>query len=80
VVSSCANPSCDARFKYLREGRLFQFQAATSAGRAAAGNPVELWWLCQRCCLSMTLVGDSAHRVKLVPLARAPGRQRTGSD
>ena len=87
MVSRCANPSCDARFKYLRDGRLFQFPAANSAGGSGAGNaPVELWWLCQRCCLSMTLVEDSSSRVKLVPLAGADGRQtrhkldRTGSE
>ena len=73
MVSRCANPCCDAQFKYLREGRLFQFRATNSAsGFVASNTAVELWWLCPRCCLSMTLVEDSAHGAKLVPLARAP--------
>lgn len=72
VVSRCANPSCDARFKYLREGRLFQFRATNSSfARTANNNAVELWWLCARCCLSMTLVEDGQNGVKLAPLPHA---------
>jgi hypothetical protein len=86
VVSRCANPCCDAKFKYLREGRLFQFRATNSAGGfVASNNAIELWWLCSRCCLSMTLVEDSAEGVKLIPLGRGPqavradlGRSKSG--
>lgn len=86
MVSRCANPGCEANFKYLREGRLFQFRAANSAGGFAASNAaIELWWLCSRCCLSMTLVEDGAEGVKLIPLARGPqsvradlGRSKSG--
>lgn len=71
MVSRCANPSCDACFKYLGEGRLFQFPAANPATRGTAGGVIEFWWLCSRCCLSMTLVEDRTHGVKLVPLPRS---------
>lgn len=71
MVSRCANPSCDAHFKYLREGRLFQFRAGNLAPRLAASTGgVEFWWLCPRCCISMTLVKDTAQGVKLIPLPR----------
>lgn len=71
MVSRCANPACDARFKYLSEGRLFQFPAPDSDG-GSVNAPIELWWLCSRCSLSMTLTQDNARRVKLVPLGFAP--------
>jgi hypothetical protein len=71
MVSRCANPSCDARFKYLREGRLFQFPAANPATRVSvSASVVEFWWLCSSCCLSMTLVEDRTQGVKLVSLTR----------
>jgi hypothetical protein len=71
MVSRCANPSCDACFKYLREGRLFRFPAANPATRIRANSVViEFWWLCPRCCSSMTLVEDRTQGVKLVPLSR----------
>jgi hypothetical protein len=71
MVSRCANPSCDARFKYLSEGRLFQFPGANPANRIYASSVIEFWWLCPRCCLSMTLVEDPTRGVKLVPLPRS---------
>jgi hypothetical protein len=71
MVSRCANPSCDACFKYLHEGRLFQFPAANPATRIRTNSVViEFWWLCPRCCSSMTLVEDRTQGVKLVPLTR----------
>ncbi len=30
LVSRCTNPSCEARFKYLHESRLFQFPSAST--------------------------------------------------
>lgn len=71
MVSRCANPACDARFKYLREGRLFQFPGANPATRISASGVIEFWWLCPRCCLSMTLVENGTQGVKLVPLPRS---------
>lgn len=73
MVSRCANPSCDAHFKYLREGRLFEFRASNFTQLLAAGTgAIEFWWLCPRCCMSMTLVKDRAQGVKLIPLPRPP--------
>jgi hypothetical protein len=81
MVSRCANPGCGAQFKYLREGRLFQFRTTNPAGGFIAGNTaVELWWLCSRCCLSMTLVEDNDEGVKLVPLSRVAQSVRRDLD
>jgi len=84
MVSRCANPSCDARFKYLREGRLFHFRPSPSA--TPLGAVSGLWWLCARCCTSITLVPDGNGAVKVVPFreseGKVPGRalRPTGSD
>jgi len=70
VVSRCANPSCEARFKYLHEGRLFQFSSvdpSTDIGKHHL--KVEYWWLCPRCCSSMTLIQNGSTAAKLVLLS-----------
>ena len=65
---------------------MFQFRTATgAAGFSTVNATIELWWLCGRCCASMTLMEDGSG-VKLVPLKRSDGmRPRrdldlTGSD
>ena len=43
MVSNCANPGCNARLHYFREGRLYQFETrseATDIWRADAGTSV----------------------------------------
>jgi hypothetical protein len=69
VVSRCANPSCEAQFKYLHEGRLFQFAAANTSIRLAKSRlNFEFWWLCGQCCSSMTLIQSGSTGVRVVPL------------
>jgi hypothetical protein len=87
MVSRCANPSCDARFKYLREGRLFQFPAPKlSASFLKNASGFGLWWLCSECSKTMTLVEDPVSGAKLVPLpnpirkASSEELDPTGSD
>ena len=59
MVSRCANPSCGARFKYLHEGRLFQFSSTGMPADVGQGRlNLVFWWLCSRCSASMTLVQD----------------------
>lgn len=72
MLAHCANQSCCAPFKYLHEGRLFQF-----AWRGPAANlcdRIGFWWLCPACCKSMTLVPDAAGDVTLIPLRDAGNR------
>ncbi len=51
MVSKCANPACDTRFRYLHEGRLFNvFEAIPGAeSRPAHASRMELYWLCNEC-------------------------------
>lgn len=69
MVSRCANPSCQTQFKYLHEGRLFQFASSgTQIGIHKNHLNFVFWWLCPRCCSSMTLVQHGSAGVRLVAL------------
>jgi len=74
MVSKCANPECSAKFRYLRQGKLFQMEAgaivesdASSAGR----RQVQFFWLCDECAAEMTLVFKKDSGVVTQPRARA---------
>lgn len=70
MVSRCANPSCEAQFKHLRDGRLFRFPVPKSAANLlTSGSDFRLWWLCAECSKTMTLIQDGPYGVKLVPLS-----------
>lgn len=78
VVSNCANPKCGIPLRYLRDGRLFQFEVRALASntireksRAAKKRPLrQVWhyWLCGACCSTMTLQFDQFRGLKIMPL------------
>jgi hypothetical protein len=79
MVSNCANPACATPLRYLREGRLFQFEVKASAvpgaNKQEATQPKrkvsrQVWhyWLCGRCAASVTLEFDGKQGLRLVPL------------
>ena len=64
MVAKCANHSCAANFLYLHEGALFSVESGSRVpkpgllnGFAYAGTfrYFQYFWLCPRCCKSMTL-------------------------
>ena len=60
MVSKCANPACDASFRYLHEGRIFSVRSDSAEHSAkATGHTVERYWLCSACSDRMTLVLQS---------------------
>ncbi len=74
MLQKCANPSCSAPFRSLREGRLF-FAETMPTGSAAPlhGNrpkPLrhEHFWLCEPCSTQFTLRLDSEHGMLAVPI------------
>ncbi len=78
MVSKCANLACGARFRYLREGRLFNFELnrLASAGPYLVGEKkssrnVEHFWLCHQCAATMTLVVGLRGEVEVVTLNRS---------
>ncbi len=77
MVSKCANPDCPAVFRYLREGRLFNFEVTKSNPSRVVGvhaaRIYEHFWLCPSCSVNMTLVKDNGS-VAVRPLAKAAAR------
>jgi hypothetical protein len=78
MVSKCANPKCRAVFRYLHEGKLFEFEVRTidelsgeepgPEDHETLTRDLECFWLCASCALTMTLVREShADKVVLVP-------------
>ncbi|HMK28122.1 MAG TPA: hypothetical protein VK473_00455 [Terriglobales bacterium] len=82
MLSKCANPACNTTFRYLREGKLFEFDASTLSAAAISGviaakrkGRVEYFWLCGKCMAEMTVTIDRDRGVVIVPL-----RSKAGGD
>lgn len=70
MVEKCANPNCSARFRSLRDGRLFVIESADAPCGDAGGRSRKLHylWLCGCCCQTMTVLVEKGKGVKVVPL------------
>ncbi len=94
MLSKCANPSCNAPFRRLRSGRLFQFEfrppgiedpkepvrADGSVPIGKTGGRIERFWLCAHCAASMTLeLTPEANDVAVVPIAQERRRLRAAA-
>jgi hypothetical protein len=53
MVNNCANPKCAKPLHYLREGRIFVFEAESDSGKPI--HRMEHFWLCGECCQTMRL-------------------------
>ena len=72
MVSRCANPSCVAQFKYLHEGRLFQFSSGINKAYPPSQSPREgriFFWLCPECASRMTSVRKGEDEVLTISRA-----------
>ncbi|MBZ5629005.1 MAG: hypothetical protein LAO06_09075 [Acidobacteriia bacterium] len=71
MLAKCANPSCNAKFKYLREGRLFEFNIVDGARYttipSSAGTGRERFWLCEQCSRVLTLQCTTDGDIVRVP-------------
>lgn len=58
MLSKCANPACLARFRYLREGKIFniEIKAPGDAEVARFKDKIEHFWLCESCARVMKVV------------------------
>ena len=88
MVSNCANPACATPLRYLRDGRLFQFEIKAvavpgvngdeaSAPKRKTSRQVWHYWLCGRCAASVTLKFDGQHGLRLIPLPPASAQYPT---
>ena len=69
MVSKCANPGCDARLHYFRDGRLYQFE--TRSGGGASVRQVRNYWLCGPCSARLALTLSPGKGVEVIPLSLA---------
>jgi hypothetical protein len=53
MVNNCANPKCAKPLHYLREGRIFVFEAESDSGKPI--HRMEHFWLCGECSRTMRL-------------------------
>jgi hypothetical protein len=79
-MTHCANPACAIPLRYLRDGRLFQFEVRRKfpIAEQLPGNQspsaAERWvrkvshfWLCGKCASTLTLAFDALKGVVVKP-------------
>jgi hypothetical protein len=69
MLSKCANPDCNAKLHYLREGKIFKVESQSRAGDPTTGKPerkVEYYWLCGDCCQRLTVAYGQSEGVKVM--------------
>jgi hypothetical protein len=83
MLTKCANPACNATFRYLRDGRVFKIERPAGHTPHVAGKKppqlVEHFWLCDGCAVQMTLGVDFYGNVITVPLEEPMGRRAAAS-
>ncbi len=82
MVSNCANPKCGVPLRYLRDGRLFQFEIRSVADAAKEEHKTgsvkrkplrQVWhyWLCGSCSSTLTLKFDQLKGLSIAPLSHS---------
>ncbi|MBV8049992.1 MAG: hypothetical protein JOZ80_02310 [Acidobacteriaceae bacterium] len=72
MVTHCANPACAVPLRYLRDGRLFQFEVRSRIQPRKLSRQVAHFWLCGMCSGTMTLTFDPAMGVQVIPMMPLP--------
>ncbi len=69
MVSNCANSGCGKPLHYLREGRIYIFDA--SSGASGPGEKrerhLEHYWLCGRCAETLLMARDARGMIRVLP-------------
>ncbi len=79
MTSHCANPDCATPLRYLRDGRIFQFEVRpglkptqeVAASMAEKVRRVSHFWLCGSCAATLTLGFDALKGVVIRPRSAA---------
>jgi hypothetical protein len=77
MVTHCANPACAVPLRYLRDGRIFQFEVRSRMQARKVSRQVAHFWLCGKCCSMMTLTFDPAAGVQVIPMISLPAIEAT---
>jgi uncharacterized protein YcsI (UPF0317 family) len=69
MVNNCANSGCGKPLHYLREGRIYIFDASAGAGEPGGRRTRHLahYWLCGVCSQNMMMVQSSHGTISVVP-------------
>ena len=69
MVSNCASPGCGKPLHYLREGRIYIFDASSGVGDPGEKRQrcLEHYWLCGSCAETLMLVQDAQGLVRVLP-------------
>jgi len=80
MLSKCANPPCNRKFRYLHQGKLFVLKSAHKVDRSSsrvnfAGHVdgIQYAWLCDKCAGKYEVALDPDDRVKVRPLYEFSG-------
>jgi hypothetical protein len=82
MLSNCLNPSCNASFRYLYDGRIFTVERSVmSPDGLNSERIIEHYWLCGPCSRSMKVVVENgvATAVPIAPQMIAAGRAQPGT-
>jgi hypothetical protein len=72
MITHCANPGCAVPLRYLRDGRIFQFEVRSRVQARKLSRQVAHFWLCGECSSKVTLSFDPAAGVRVVPMISLP--------
>jgi hypothetical protein len=70
MLDKCANPTCSATFRRLRDGRVFVAEVPVGSPSDGKGlsRRLHYFWLCHSCCRTMTITTEKGMGVRVVPL------------
>jgi hypothetical protein len=72
MLDKCANPSCSAVFRSLRDGKVFvtEVEPDYQSGISGHGLQRQYFWLCNSCCRNMTVTVEKGKMAQVVPLPK----------
>lgn len=76
MVDKCFNPTCSAKFRSLRDGRVFvkEVDVDVNDGGKEHSHKLAYFWLCGSCCRTMTVVAEKGSGIRVIPLAVPPSQ------
>lgn len=80
MLDKCLNPTCSAKFRTLRDGRVFvkEIDCVPEGDGNARAHKLAYFWLCNSCCRTLTVIVQKGNGVRTVPLTSSPDPLITG--
>jgi hypothetical protein len=66
MISNCANSGCGRPLHYLRDGRIYIFDASAPSPDEKRQRHLEHYWLCGTCSETLMLTQDSVGLIQVV--------------